>query len=169
LFLPFELSRLALEFKFGEFYRLMKNCLDYMLGGDPVFSMELSIDKPVDNFTDTSCNTSTDTFIGSSMDTSMDTSMDISIDTSNDMAGGIQAMVYGKGDSMMIHLVNGIGQRPLTNTVPFYNLRFRVKTKEKVTKVTSVIKEEELKWKEKDGYVHVTLSRLDVWDMILIQ
>ncbi len=173
LFLPFELSRLALEFKFSEFYRLMKNCLDFMLGGDPVFSMDVSSDKPVDNSIYTSCNISNDTFSDTSMDTAIDSAIDTSndtfMDTGNDMAGGLQAMVYGKGDSMMIHLVNGIGQRPLTNTVPWYNLRFRVKTKEKVTKVTSVIREEEVKWKEKDGYVHVTLSRLDVWDMILIQ
>ncbi|WFR59461.1 family 10 glycosylhydrolase [Anaerocolumna sp. AGMB13025] len=133
LFLPFELSKLALEFKFSEYYQLMKNCLDYMLGENQVFSM--------DNSTELS------------------------------YAGGLQAMVYSKEGKRMIHLVNGIGQRPLTNTIPCYNIKFRVKkgNGDRVSEVISVIGQEEVDWEEKKDYVYITLRRLDVWDMILIQ
>ncbi len=127
MFLPFELSHLALEYKFSEYYQLMKNCLDYLLGDKKKFSM--------------------------------------------DTVNGLQAMVYGKEDKIMIHLVNGIGQRPLANSVPYYNLKLKVKPESSgvVTNVTSVIGGQDIIWEEKDGYVHMELKRLDVWDMILIQ
>lgn len=127
LFLPFELSKLALEYKFAEYYRLIKNCLDYLLGGKKLFSM--------------------------------------------DMVSGLQAMFYGKDGKILIHLVNGIGQRPLVNTIPYYGLELQVKTdkEQKIKKVTSVIENQELTWTEEDGCIHICLNRLDVWDMILIQ
>ncbi|WMJ88925.1 alpha-amylase family protein [Anaerocolumna sp. MB42-C2] len=127
LFLPFELSKLALEYKFNEYYTLMKNCLDLMLGEQKQFSM--------------------------------------------DMVGGLQAMVYGGKERIMIHLVNGIGQRPLANNIPYHNLQLRIKptSLKQINDVTSVIGESKINWEEKDGYITINLEQLDFWDMILIR
>ncbi len=84
---------------------------------------------------------------------------------------GLQAVVYGKEDNVMIHLVNGIGQRPLADNIPVFNLKLRVKaiSPKKLTGVTSLIGRQNVTWEEKDGYLNINLQRLDIWDMILIQ
>lgn len=88
-----------------------------------------------------------------------------------DGVNGLEAMLYKKHDTWLLHLVNGIGQRPLVSMIPYHDLRFTLKldTGKRIKSVKSVIADMELEYEVIDDAIHCTLSRLDVWDMIAIE
>lgn len=127
LFLPFQLSMLAREYKLSEHYQLMRNCVDLLLGKNKKFDMKI--------------------------------------------VNGLQAMMYKKENKILIHFVNGIGQRPLATAIPFYELSFTVNLEqnEKVKSVISCISEEQVAYKCENNTLYCRLPRLEVWDMIKIE
>ena len=126
LFLPFQLSMLAREYKLLEHYTLMRNCISLLLGDALQFQM--------------------------------------------DHVPGLQAMLYRNGGKYLLHLVNGIGQRPLAANIPYHGLNFSIRLAqgERVSAVTSVLGGETVTYAVKDGVLRCTLQKLDVWDMIRI-
>lgn len=83
---------------------------------------------------------------------------------------GILAVVYHKDDSVLVHLINGIGQRPLVSTSPYYDAEFSIRLPEGtvVNKVSAVIEEEEVSSRQEGSWVTVNLKKLNVWNMIRI-
>ncbi len=71
----------------------------------------------------------------------------------------------------MIHLVNETGERPLREEIPVYNIAFKLKLPKdsSAINVRSVIEEQNLTWNQEEDYVVLSLSRLDVWEMITVE
>jgi hypothetical protein len=70
----------------------------------------------------------------------------------------------------MIHLINGIGQRPLLETIPCFNLEVCLKLGgKKVKSATSKIAGMELQYSIENAMLKIKLPRLEIWDMLLIE
>jgi len=84
---------------------------------------------------------------------------------------GLQVMMYKSNRNILVHFVNGIGQRPLTCNIPFHDLTFSIQLDENTTvnKVYSCLSEESVIYEIKVGVLHCTLKKLLVWDMIVIE
>lgn len=82
----------------------------------------------------------------------------------------VQITAYEKKGSILVHLVNEVGQRPLLDNIPIHGIRLRIRLKEgqRVLNAESVIAGAAVDYEEKDGIVEVKLDRLDVWDMIAV-
>ena len=82
----------------------------------------------------------------------------------------VQTTVYEKQGSILIHLVNEIGQRPLLETVPVSGIcmGLRLKKEQHVQNVSAAITGADISYTEKDGIVEIRLNRLDVWEMIVV-
>jgi len=90
---------------------------------------------------------------------------------SMDRVNGIQVHMYKKNNYLLIHFVNGIGQRPLVNNVPYIDLNFSVKLNKnsRVKSVRSCIADEDIRYSVRDSVLKCTLGKLCVWDMIAIE
>jgi hypothetical protein len=92
-----------------------------------------------------------------------------------DGVGGLQASVYSCDKRILIHLVNGVGQRPLTDIVPLHDLRFRVRLSEvqgaglAVETVRATISGQSVPFSVVDGILQAELPKLHIWEMIEIQ
>lgn len=83
--------------------------------------------------------------------------------------GRVMTTVFRKENKQMIHFVNGIGQRPLQDTIPCCDLSVSLKLSGKqVESVISKISGTDVSFHVKDDTLSVHLSKLDVWDMLLI-
>lgn len=84
---------------------------------------------------------------------------------------GLLASVYKNDNKVLVHLINGIGQRPLVGNVPYYNATFTVQlpSGSKVEKVTAVIEDEPVIFSQEGNGLTVSLSKLSIWNMILIE
>lgn len=82
----------------------------------------------------------------------------------------VQITVYDKQGSILIHLVNEIGQRPLLENLPVYGIcmKIRLKKYQHVLDAGSVIAGEKVTCVEKDGIAEIRLECLKVWDMIAV-
>ncbi len=82
----------------------------------------------------------------------------------------VMMTVFGKGGKRMVHLVNGIGQRPLQDTIPCHDIQLGVKLGGRQFKgVTSRIAGLALRTVITDDMLTIHIPRLDVWDMLLIE
>ena len=127
VFIAFQLSMLAGEYKLAEHYHLIKNTIDMLLGQDKLLYM--------------------------------------------DGINGIQAIMHEKEDMLLLHFINGIGQRPLANNTPYHDLQFTVKLPayRKVKAVHSCIEDGTVEYSVDGDRVHCKLDILRVWDMIAIE
>ena len=127
VFVPFQLSMLACEYKLTEHYHLIQNIVDLLLGEDKFFFM--------------------------------------------DSVNGLQAIAHERDNIVLLHFINGIGQRPLANNTPYHGLRFSVKipTGRKVKGVKSCIEEGTVEYSIEAGMLRCELDVLRVWDMIAIE
>ena len=89
----------------------------------------------------------------------------------DDIPEGIYVYSYRKGNTVLIHLVNGIGERPLRSNVKCSKLTFRLRADilPKVSSVKSVLETTEILWKTEGSYLTICLEELKVWDMIVIE
>ena len=80
-------------------------------------------------------------------------------------------MTYRSDGKLLIHFVNGIGQRPLASAIPYYNLAFSVKIPEgvKVKSVTSRIAGEKILCHTEGNWLFCELDKLNTWDMLVIE
>ena len=83
---------------------------------------------------------------------------------------GILANVYHAKDSILVHLINGVGKRPRIGNLPVCGYTFTVNLKEgeTVTEVTPVIEGTPVRWSVNNDRLTVTLSKLSVWEMVRI-
>lgn len=82
----------------------------------------------------------------------------------------VQITVYEKSGSILIHLINEIGQRPLLETIPVFGICMKIKLKEEqhVLNVSTAITGTGVSCTEKDGIAEIRLEHLDVWEMIVV-
>lgn len=82
----------------------------------------------------------------------------------------VMITVFAKDNCQMIHFINGIGQRPLLENIPCYGLHVSIKLeKQQVDSVVSAIAGKEVFWETNGNSLEITLSELDVWDMLRIK
>lgn len=125
LFLPFEPSMLIREYKLADHYTLLRDSVEMLLEGNPLFTM------PHTN--------------------------------------GLQAALFEKGSGYMLHLANGVGQRPLASTVTLGEVSFALRAqKGKRARATSLLEERTVLAREENGYWHFALQGLEVWDALRI-
>lgn len=83
----------------------------------------------------------------------------------------VQVTMFEADGKYMLHLVNETGERPLREKIPVYNMEFKIRIPKGCTalNVRGVIEEQELSWKQERNYVVISLSQLDVWEMITVE
>jgi hypothetical protein len=87
-----------------------------------------------------------------------------------DAPARVMSTVFKKNNLQMIHFVNGIGQRPLLETIPCFDLTVRIKLDgNKVKSVISKIAESKVDYSVSDNMLTIQIKRLDVWDMLVVE
>lgn len=78
--------------------------------------------------------------------------------------------VYTKDALLLVHLINGVGSRPLTETIPVSDIRFRWKLPHgaEVERVEAAISAQQVEWQVADGVLNVRIPTLETWDMIRV-
>jgi hypothetical protein len=84
---------------------------------------------------------------------------------------GLLTSVYKKENKFLVHLINGIGQRPLIGSIPYHDLTFALQLDEgrKVANITAAIEKERLDWTQKENIVTIKLNKLNLWNMICVE
>lgn len=77
---------------------------------------------------------------------------------------GVQATVFSKGNRWIVHLINGVGERPLCDNVPLYGLSFRLRTERPVAGIRALIDDVPVEFFWENGVVCVKIERLEVWN-----
>ena len=80
---------------------------------------------------------------------------------------GVTAALYRSESGYLLHLVNGVGARPLASSVPLADLSFTLKVKP-VGAVRSVIEQNGVEWEHRGDRLYCKINRLELWDMIAI-
>lgn len=76
---------------------------------------------------------------------------------------------FRKEKEDLIHLINGIGQRPMVEIIPVSDIEIRVKLDgRKPEKVEAAISGQELQWRTEQDALKISLPRLQVWDAVRI-
>lgn len=83
---------------------------------------------------------------------------------------GLQVTVFKKNEKLLIHLVNGAGRRPLTNTLPIHNICIRVKSPidQSYSEAKAIISDNEVDVGQESGILTIHLSTLNVWEALVI-
>ena len=83
---------------------------------------------------------------------------------------GLEAVCYEKGQEILVHLLNGIGQRPLMDTIEYHGAKFCVRLPEggRAEKVELKLSGDEPLWKQEGERLTVEVPRLSYWDMVKI-
>jgi hypothetical protein len=83
--------------------------------------------------------------------------------------GGLQASVFYNQNKAIVHLINGVGQRPLQDNIPLFNLSFEIKTPVKAKSVKPLLEESNVEYRQTDETLYVTLKELSIWNAILVE
>lgn len=79
---------------------------------------------------------------------------------------GIQISV-SKGKYTSIHLINGIGERPLASFIPYYNFKFKILNE--FGNNFKIINGENVKFNIVDEYIEFELDLTDYWTTLIIE
>lgn len=83
---------------------------------------------------------------------------------------GVMHTVFGTGDTMMIHLVNGVGQRPLRENIPCSDIVITIPLNgRKVRGVEAKLSECQVGYEIYEDMLVIQSPRLEIWDMLLIE
>lgn len=83
---------------------------------------------------------------------------------------GLQMTVFEKSNTMLIHLVNGVGKRPLATNIPLHDIEVRLKLVDrKVTQIRQLISGQAMTSTVTDGKLAITIPRLDIWECLFIE
>jgi hypothetical protein len=79
--------------------------------------------------------------------------------------------VMRDGDRFFIHLVNGIGQRPLTETIPCYCIRISIPLDKEPPSlsVRTLISKQEPEYDVQDGVLRITVNVLDRYEVVCVE
>ena len=82
----------------------------------------------------------------------------------------VMVTVFKGENTHMLHFVNGIGQRPLQDTIPCFDLSVTIRTEGRTARsVTSRIAGEPVTFSQEGDILRIELPRLKVWDMLLVR
>lgn len=83
---------------------------------------------------------------------------------------GLEAVCYEKGETLLVHLLNGIGQRPLMDNVEYHDAEFtvRIPAGRDVHKVELKLSGQTPQWEQNGERLAVTVPKLSYWDMVKI-
>lgn len=96
---------------------------------------------------------------------SIGTKLSLRIDAPSD----VYTTSYEKGDQVIIHFVNEVGKRPLIDNIPVQDIIISLKlNNKKVVNVESIIEKNEVTYYENDDYLVIKISRLAIWDALVI-
>jgi hypothetical protein len=83
---------------------------------------------------------------------------------------GLQVTLFENQGRLLIHLVNGVGRRPLATTTPLHHIEVRLRLNgTQVKEVKQLISDQTLDSNADQEHVTITVPRLDVWECIMIQ
>ncbi|WP_274653114.1 alpha-amylase family protein [Paenibacillus humicola] len=84
---------------------------------------------------------------------------------------GLQVTMFKKEGAVLIHFVNGAGQRPLAASVPLHDIevKLRLPGAGKVTAVKLLISETEPAYQAEHGILRITVPKLEVWECLLVE
>ena len=84
---------------------------------------------------------------------------------------GILATVWYSGNHILVHLINGIGKRPLIGHFPVHDLAFTLKLPKgrAVSGIRSVIEEGNIDYTDTADGIKLAVGKLDIWDMIDVE
>jgi len=80
---------------------------------------------------------------------------------------GMQLMDYAKGDMRILHVVNGVGQRPLSQNVPI-PMHMELDWAGEMPKVTSLLNDVP-QVKLEGGVLYITTAPVLTWDVLVIE
>ena len=84
---------------------------------------------------------------------------------------GLQLTVFEKKQLLLVHLVNGVGRRPLSVNVPLHNieLEIRLQDKQAVKSVRLLISEDPVEYRTEGNRLFIQVGVLKVWETILVE
>ncbi|WRS26281.1 alpha-amylase family protein [Oscillospiraceae bacterium MB08-C2-2] len=81
----------------------------------------------------------------------------------------VMLTAFEKEGDYLFHLINGIGQRPLQDTIPCHNLRIHLRLNgRKAVGVHSKIAGCKVEWEANQDILSITIPSLEVWDMLRV-
>ncbi len=83
---------------------------------------------------------------------------------------GLQMYAYQKEGKRLVHLLNGIGQRPLMDTVPYGGAAFSIRLPKgkRVKEIQMALTGSGAGYTQSGEWLMVTVNRLEFWDMAVI-
>ncbi|MGF7050589.1 hypothetical protein J2T13_005139 [Paenibacillus sp. DS2015] len=83
---------------------------------------------------------------------------------------GLQLSLFEKRGQLLVHLVNGVGRRPLATNIPLHNIELKVALwGREVANVCQLISGESLIYEADDQHLTLTIPKLDIWECLLIE
>ncbi|WP_222429859.1 family 10 glycosylhydrolase [Paenibacillus cremeus] len=84
---------------------------------------------------------------------------------------GVQISLFKKDNLYMLHLVNGVGQRPIKESIACHNIKFSLKLKpgQQVNNVEARISGRPVPYEVRDDVLTAELEELGVWDMVCVE
>ncbi|BFT74542.1 alpha-amylase family protein [Paenibacillus sp. P36] len=83
---------------------------------------------------------------------------------------GLQMSMFEKSGQWLIHLVNGVGRRPLATNIPLHNIEIKMALRgRKIADVRPLISGESIAYEVKGNHLVLKLPKLDIWECLLIE
>ncbi|WP_240414072.1 alpha-amylase family protein [Paenibacillus periandrae] len=83
---------------------------------------------------------------------------------------GLQMTVFEKDKTLLVHLVNGVGRRPLSTNIPLHQIEVSIRLNGKSVKaVKQLISGQPLGFESKQDKLAVSVPKLDIWECLLIE
>jgi hypothetical protein len=83
---------------------------------------------------------------------------------------GLQMTLFEKNNTLLVHLVNGVGRRPLSTNIPLHQIEVNVRLNGKSVKaVRPLISEQPLSFESDNGKLTIKVPKLDIWECLLIE
>jgi hypothetical protein len=84
---------------------------------------------------------------------------------------GLQVTLFKKQNSVLVHLVNGAGRRPLATNIPLYGIDVRLcmPNARKVSVVRQLISDTIPDYTFDEGMLRLTVTKLEVWECLHIE
>ncbi len=87
-----------------------------------------------------------------------------------DAPARVMVSVFETEDAALLHFVNGVGQRPLTDVIEISGIRVRMKQNGKtVRRVTARLAGEDIPFAVGEGVLSFTLPPLSTWEMVRVE
>ena len=84
-----------------------------------------------------------------------------------DAPSGVQATLFQKDGQYLVHLINGVGKRPLQENLPLSDLCFRLRAP--IRSVQSLLEDTSIEViPHPDGSTAVRLKELRLWNALLV-